>query len=73
MGGGQPARCKHPSTQDSHLFNRNKLERSLDMLNSSIAYHKNPIVNLSLTEEDRAKVALTGAIPADIERILSDD
>ncbi len=43
------------------------------ILNSSVAYYKNPIVNLSLTEEDRAKVALTGAIPADIERILSDD
>jgi hypothetical protein len=44
------------------------------MLNSSIAYHKNqPVIALSLTEEDRAKVALTGATPADIERIQSDD
>jgi hypothetical protein len=37
------------------------------MLNSSIAYHKNPpIVTLALTEEDKAKVALSGATPADI-------
>lgn len=44
------------------------------MLNSSIAYHKNPPpITLALTEEDRAKVALTGATPADIERIQSDD
>lgn len=44
------------------------------MLNSSIAYHKqNNLVALTLTEEDRARVALTGATPADIQRIQSDD
>lgn len=44
------------------------------MLNSSIAYHKQTaLVALSLTEEDRARVTLSGATPADIERIQSGD
>ena len=44
------------------------------MLNSSIAYHKQTtLVALTLTEEDRARVVLSGATPADIERIQSGD
>jgi hypothetical protein len=35
------------------------------MLNSSIGYNKQPPhASLTLTEEDRARLALTGVIPA---------
>ena len=61
--------------QDSGHFNRSKLEKSLDMLNSSIAINKSslqPLNLLQLTDDDRLKMERAGIEPAPIAQIDSD-
>lgn len=61
--------------QDSGHFNRSKLEKSLDMLNSSIAINKSslqPLNLLQLTDDDRLKMERAGIEPAPIAQIDSE-
>jgi hypothetical protein len=62
--------------QDSGYFHRNKLEKSLDMLNSSIALNKaspqQQLNLLQLTDDDRLKMERAGIEPAPIGQIDSE-
>jgi hypothetical protein len=61
--------------QDSGHFNRSKLEKSLDMLNSSIAINKSSLQSLNLlqlTDDDRLKMERAGIEPAPIAQIDSE-